>query len=142
SFPRRDELYRSGKVSKEQGLKTKQGFSYLREQVHLNKLVQQSSLRIRTCKSWTLISRSMKIIDTIIRRMINFIYLQETMWELDDSGLKLYTLVGQDPEMGWCLCNAQRHQSNITIKKSLGRFEGHSLRNTFRREDFHKRRSK
>jgi len=97
-------LYSSSTVSNEQGplhrcldvVKNKQGFSHLRERVWVKKLVRESKIRFGTWNIGTLVGKSMKVVDSMTRRRINFMCPQETKWvgkkakELDSSEFKLW----------------------------------------------------
>ncbi|KEH17767.1 TIR-NBS-LRR type disease resistance protein, putative [Medicago truncatula] len=100
SFPRGNALYSSSTVSNEQGplhrrldiVKNKQGFPHLRERVRVKNLVHESMICFGTWNTGTLMGKSMEVVDTMTRRSINFMCLQETKWveknakELDSSG--------------------------------------------------------
>ena len=104
SLPGSNALYGSSTVSNEQGplhrrldvVKNKQGFPHLRERVRVKKLVHESRIRFGTWNIGTLTGKSMEVVDTMTRRRINFMCLQETKWvgkkarELDSSGFKLW----------------------------------------------------
>ncbi|KAH1264626.1 Craniofacial development protein 2 [Glycine max] len=104
SLPGSNALYGSSTVSKEQGplhrrpdvVKSKQGFPHFRERVWVKKLVHDRRIRFGTWNIGTLTGKSMKIVDVMVRRKINFMCLQETKWtgekakELDNSGFKLW----------------------------------------------------
>jgi exonuclease III len=91
-------------VSNEQGslhrhldaVKNKQGIPYLRERMQIKKLVHKNRIRFGTWNIGTLTRKSMEVVDTITRRKINFMCLQETKWvgkkvkELDSLGFKLW----------------------------------------------------
>ena len=103
SLPGSNTLYGSSTVSNKQGplhhrldvVKNKQGFPHLRERVRVKKLVHDNRIRFGTWNIGTLIGKSMEIVDTMTRRRINFMCLQETKWvgkkpkKLDSSGFKL-----------------------------------------------------
>ncbi|RZB42550.1 Craniofacial development protein 2 [Glycine soja] len=104
SLPESNALYGSSTVSKEQGplhrrpdaVKSKQGFPHSRERVWVKKLVHDRRIRFGTWNIGTLTGKSMEIVDVMVRRKINFMFLQETKWtgekakELDNSGFKLW----------------------------------------------------
>ncbi|KAM7489846.1 hypothetical protein LguiB_027330 [Lonicera macranthoides] len=104
SLPRSNALDRPSPVTNEQGplhrrldvVKNKQGFPHLCERVRVKKLVHERRIRFGTWNIGTLTGKSMEIVDTMIRRRINFMCLQETKWvgakakELDTSGFKLW----------------------------------------------------
>jgi len=74
----------------------KQGSSHLSERVWVKKLVQGNKIRFGTWNIGTLTGKSLEVVDTMIRRRINVMCLQETKWvgakakELDTSGFKLW----------------------------------------------------
>lgn len=104
SVPKSNTLYGSSVVSNEQeplplcldALKYKQEYPHFRERMWVNKLVHKSRICFGTWNIETLKSKSMEIVDTTIRRRINFVRLQETKWvqekakELYTSGFKLW----------------------------------------------------
>ena len=104
SLPGSNALYSSSTVSNEQGalhrcldvVKNKQVFPHLRERVRIKKLVHENMIRFGTWNIGTLTGKSMEVVDTMTRRRINFMCLQETKWvgkkvkELDSSGFKLW----------------------------------------------------
>lgn len=61
-------------------MKNKQGFPHFHERVWIMKLVHKSMFRFGPQNIDTLIEKSMEILDTMIRRKINFMFLQETKW--------------------------------------------------------------
>jgi len=103
-LPGSNVLYSSSTVSNEQGplhrrldvVKNKQVFPHLRERVWVKKLVHENRIRFRTWNIGALTGKSMEVVDTMMRRRINFMCLQETKWvgkkakELDSSGFKLW----------------------------------------------------
>jgi len=64
--------------------------------VRVKKLVHENRIRFGTWNIDTLTGKSMEVVDTMIRRRINFMCLQETKWvgkkakELDSSRFKLW----------------------------------------------------
>ena len=80
---------RSGAVINEQGF-----LHYGR--VRVKKLVHDSKLRLATWNIGILIGKGMEIVDTMIRRKINIICLQETKWigercrKIENIGYRLY----------------------------------------------------
>jgi len=104
SLPGSNALYSSSTVTNEQGplhrrldvVKNKQGFPHLHERVRVKKLVHKNRIRFGTWNIGTLTGKSMEVVDTMIRRRINFMCLQETKWvekkakELDSSRFKLW----------------------------------------------------
>ncbi len=104
SLPGSNALYCSSTVSSEleplhrrpDAVKNKQGFPHFCERVWVKKLVHERRIRFGTWNVGTLTGKSMEIVDTMIRRRINFMCLQETKWvgekakELDTSGFKLW----------------------------------------------------
>ena len=72
-----------------------QGFLHY-GQVRVKKLVHDSKLRLATWNIGTLTGKGMEIVDTMIRRKVNIICLQETKWigercnEIENIGYKLF----------------------------------------------------
>ena len=111
SLPGSNAPYCSSTVSKQEPLHrcpdvvlNEQGFSRFRERTRVNKLVHKGKgkgrsdkrLRFGTWNIGTLTGKSMEVVDTMTRRKINIMCLQETKWvgakarELDASGFKLW----------------------------------------------------
>ena len=111
SLPGSNAPYGSSTVSKQEPLHrcpdvvlNEQGFSRFRERTRVNKLVHKVKgkgrsdrrLRFGTWNIGTLTGKSMEVVDTMTRRKINIMCLQETKWvgakarELDTSGFKLW----------------------------------------------------
>ncbi|XP_020233683.1 craniofacial development protein 2-like [Cajanus cajan] len=104
SLPGSNALYGSSTVSNVQGplhrrpdvVLNRQGFPHTSERVRVKKLVHETKIRIGTWNVGTLTGKAMEIVDTMIRRRINFMCLQETKWigekakELYSSGFKLW----------------------------------------------------
>ena len=111
SLPGSNAPYGSSTVSKQEPLHrcpdvvlNEQGFSRFRERTRVNKLVHKVKgkgrsdrrLRFGTWNIGTLTEKSMEVVDTMTRRKINIMCLQETKWvgakarELDTSGFKLW----------------------------------------------------
>lgn len=104
SLPGSNALYRSSTVSNEQGplhrrpdvVLNEQGFSHFSGRMWVKKLAQKHRIRFATWNIGTLTGKSMEVVDTMVRRKINFMCLQETKWvgekarELDTTGFKLW----------------------------------------------------
>jgi exonuclease III len=62
----------------------------------VSKLVEPSRMRIGTWNVGSLMGKLREVVDTIIRRRVNILYVQETKWkgqktkEVEDTGFKLW----------------------------------------------------
>ena len=104
SLPGSNALYGSSTVSNEleplhrrpDVVLNEQGFPHLTGRMWVKKLAQESLIRFGSWNIGTLTGKSMEVVDTMIRRRINIICLQETKWvgakakELDTTGFKLW----------------------------------------------------
>jgi hypothetical protein len=78
-------------------VKNKQGSSHwTRWMRRVKKLAESSTVRVGTWNVGSLISRLREVVDTMIRRRVNILYVQETKWkgqkvkEVKDTGFKLW----------------------------------------------------
>jgi exonuclease III len=78
-------------------VKNEQGSSHLtRRMRRVRKLVEPSRLRVGTWNVGSLTGKLREILDTIIRRRVNILYVQEMKWkeqkakEVEDTGFKLW----------------------------------------------------
>jgi hypothetical protein len=76
-------------------VKNEQGFSHLtRRMRRIRKLVESSRLRVGTWNVGSLTGKIREIVDTMIRRRVNILCVQETKWkgqkakEVEDTGFK------------------------------------------------------
>src|SRR5450432_227439 len=73
-----------------------QGFSRVPGRARVKKLVQDYRIRLATWNIGTLTGKTRELVDTMIRRRISIVCLQETKWvgekarEIEDTGYKLY----------------------------------------------------
>ena len=61
-------------------VKSRQGFPHFHGRVRVKKLVQENKLRLGSWNIGTLTGRGMELVDTMIRRRVNIVCLQETKW--------------------------------------------------------------
>jgi exonuclease III len=78
-------------------VKNEQGSSHLtRRMRRVRKLAEPSRLRVGTWNVGSLTGKLREILDTIIRRRVNILYVQEMKWkeqkakEVEDTGFKLW----------------------------------------------------
>jgi hypothetical protein len=78
-------------------VKNEQGSSHLtRRMRRVSKLAEPSRLRVGTWNVWSLTGKLREIVDTMIRRCVNILCVQETKWkgqkvkEVKDTGFKLW----------------------------------------------------
>jgi exonuclease III len=78
-------------------VKNEQGSSHLTQRMRrVRKLAEPSRLCVGTWNVWSFMGKLREIVDTMIRRRVNILYIQETEWkeqkvkELEDTGFKLY----------------------------------------------------
>jgi hypothetical protein len=78
-------------------VKNEQGFSHLtRRMRRVRKLAEPNRLRVGIWNVGSLTGKLREIVDTMIRRRVNILYVQETKWkgqktkEVEDTGFKLW----------------------------------------------------
>jgi uncharacterized tellurite resistance protein B-like protein len=86
-----DALYRRPGI-----VKNEQGSSHLTRRMRkIRKLAEPSRLRVVIWNVGSLTGKLREIVDTMIRRRVNILYIQETKWkgqkakEVEDTGFKL-----------------------------------------------------
>jgi hypothetical protein len=97
-------------------VKNEQGSSHLtRRMRRVRKLVKSSKVRVGTWNVGSLTGKLREVVDTMIRRRVNILYVQETKWkgqkakEVEDTGFKL-----------WCTGNTStKNGVSIVLDKSL-----------------------
>lgn len=69
-------------------VKNTQGFPHFHERVWVKKLVHESEIHFGSWNIGTLSGKSMKIVNTIVKRKINFMCLQETKWTCENCRIR------------------------------------------------------
>jgi hypothetical protein len=77
-------------------VKNEQGSSHLTQRMRrVRKLTEPNRVRVGTCNVGSLTDKLREIVDTMIRRRVNILCIQETKWkrqkakEVEDTGFKL-----------------------------------------------------
>ena len=134
SLPRSNALYSSSTVSNEleplhrrpDVVLNEQGSPHLFGRVWVKKLVHGNKIRLGTWNIGTLTGKAMEVVDTMIRRRINIMCLQETKWvgtkakELDTSGFKLWYTGKVRAKNGVGIIVDKTWKNNVVEVKRIG----------------------
>ncbi|KAJ0970135.1 hypothetical protein J5N97_023012 [Dioscorea zingiberensis] len=103
-----------------------QGFSHLSGRVRVKKLVHESRIRIGSWNIGSLTGKSMELVDTLKRRRIDIVCLQETRWignkarEIGNTGYKLWYCGGDKHRNGVGIIVEPKMKDKVVEVKRIG----------------------